>query len=199
MLTHTAIVILGKNIGVGSSPRVIRRDNFHLSDETRINALAGGMLYQPNMDIICSSGETSGPPSEARAIKRYLHMHFPHIPEEHIILEEHKNSIDTAGNAQQVAKIVRAKGYKSIGLVTVGYHLNNAATLFERYGVPIKQKVIAEDIVRDRSSRHERYIKYWEGTSRIKQEKKKEYIRKILLFFDRKGRLLRIITQITRK
>ena len=179
MPTHTALVVLGKNIGVGSSPGTIRRDNFHLSNETRINVLAGGILYQPGMDIICSSGETAGPPSEARAMKRYLQVHFPDIPEEHIILEEHKNSIDTAGNAEEVAKIVKAKGYKYIGLVTVGYHLNNAVTLFERYGVPIEQKFIAEDVVQERSLRHERYLKYWEETGRIKREKKKE---RILIF-----------------
>jgi len=199
MPTYRALVILGKNIGVGSSPRAIRRDNFHLSNETRINVLAGGMLHQPGVDIICSSGETSGPPSEAWAMKRYLQVHFPNIPEEHIILEEHKNSIDTAGNAEETAKIVKAKGYKHIALVTVGYHLTNAVTLFERYGVSIEQKFIAEDVVHERSSRHGRYLKYWEETGRIKREKKKETIRQVLLIIDRKGTLLRLLTQRTRR
>lgn len=199
MQTLTVLVLLGKNIGVGSSPRAIRRDNFHLSGETRINVLAGGMLYQSGMDIICSSGETAGPPSEARAMKRYLQVHFPCISEDDIILEEHKNSIDTAGNAEEVAKIVKVKGYKHIGLVTVGYHLANAVTLFERYGVPIEQKFAAEDVVKERSLRHEQYLKCWGKTVRIKLEKKKEIIRKTLLIFDKKGILLRLLTQRTRK
>jgi uncharacterized SAM-binding protein YcdF (DUF218 family) len=196
---HTVLVVLGKNMGIGSGPRAIRKDNFHLSDESRINVLAGGMLYQPGMVIICSSGETSGPPSEARAMKRYLQAHFPEIAEEYIILEEHENSIDTAGNAEEVAKIVATKGYKGIVLITVGYHLNNAATLFERYGVTVEQKCIAEDVVQKRSSRHERYLKHWEETGRIKLEKQKEIIRKMLLCVDRKGTLLQLITQVTRK
>lgn len=196
---HTVLIILGKNMGIGSGANAIRKDNFHLSNETRINVLAGGMLHQPGIDIICSSGETSGPPSEAQAMKRYLQVHFPAISEEYIILEEHKNSIDTAGNAEEVAKIVTAKGYKSIGLITVGYHLNNATKLFERYGVRIEQKVIAEDVVQKRSPRHQRYLNYWQETGRIKREKKKETIRKLLLFVDRKGTFLRLITRRTRK
>lgn len=196
---HTVLIILGKNMGVGSGSSIIKKDNFHLSDESRINVLAGGMLYQSGMDIICSSGETSGPPSEARAMKRYLQVHFPAITEEQIILEEHKNSIDTAGNAEEVAKIVMAKGYKHIILITVGYHLNNAAILFERYGVPIEQKYSAEGVVQRRSSRHEYYLKNWEETNRIKWEKKKEVIRKFLLHLDRKGAFLRLITRRIRK
>ncbi|HEU5229561.1 MAG TPA: YdcF family protein [Ktedonobacteraceae bacterium] len=195
---HSVLVVLGKNIGIGSSPRVIRKDNFHLSHETRINVLACGMLYQPGMDIICSSGETSGPPSEARAMKNYLLLHFPQIPRNHIILEEHKNSIDTAGNAEEVAKIVKARGYKYVGLVTVGYHLNNAAILCERYGVPIGQKFIAEHVVQKRSVRHKQYIMRWEKTGRIQQEKRKEALRKLLLRIDRKGKFLRLLTQRTR-
>jgi uncharacterized SAM-binding protein YcdF (DUF218 family) len=195
---HSVLVVLGKNIGIGSSPKAIRKDNFHLSHETRINVLACGMLYQPGMDIICSSGETSGPPSEARAMKDYLLLHFPQIPRSHIILEEHKNSIDTAGNAEEVAKIVKARGYKYVGLVTVGYHLNNAATLFERYGVPVRQKFVAEHVVQERSARHRQYIIHWEKTGRIQQEKGKEAIRRLLLRFDRKGKFLRLLTQRTR-
>jgi uncharacterized SAM-binding protein YcdF (DUF218 family) len=199
MPIQTVLIILGKNIGIGSNPEAIRKDNFNLSNETRINVLAGGILHQPGMDIICSSGETAGPPSEAKAMKRYLQVHFPDIPEEHIILEENKNSIDTAGNAEEVAKIIKANDYKHIKLVTVGYHLNNAVTLFERYGIPIEQKFAAEDIVQKRSSRHQQYLKYWGKTGRIKQEKKKEAIRRTLLTIDRKGKLLRLITQRTRK
>lgn len=198
MAHHSVLVVLGKNIGIGSSPRAIKKDNFHLSHETRINVLACGMLYQPGMDIICSSGETSGPPSEARAMKNYLLLHFPQIPRSHIILEEHKNSIDTAGNAEEVAKIVKARGYKHVGLVTVGYHLNNAAILFERYGVPIGQKFIAEHVVQKRSVRHKQYITRWEKTGRIQQEKRKEALRKLLLRIDRKGKFLRLLTQRTR-
>jgi|SRR5450755_1821684 uncharacterized SAM-binding protein YcdF (DUF218 family) len=199
MLNHTVLVVLGKNIGVGSSPKTIRRDKFNLSNESRINVLAGGILYQPGMDIIFSSGETAGSPSEARAMKRYLQLHFPDIPEEHIILEEHKYSIDTAGNAEEVAKIVKEKGYKNVELVTVGYHLDNAATLFKRYGVSITQSFIAEDVVQERSFRHKQYLERWNKTGRIKIEKKKEMIRKILLIIDRKGKFLHLITRRTRK
>lgn len=199
-LQHTPdVLVLGKNIGIGSSPDKIRNDNFNLSAETRSNVLAAGMLYKPGMNILFSTGQTVGAntPSEAQAMKNYFHAHFTGIPEKHILLEE--NSIDTASNAEEVAKIVRDKNYNHVGLVTVGYHLHNAVTLFERHGVSVEQKIIAEDIVRERTPHHQRYIENWKETTRIKQEEKKESIRKAFLAIDQKGKLLRLITQRTRK
>jgi uncharacterized SAM-binding protein YcdF (DUF218 family) len=109
------LIVLGKNIGVDSSPEDIRRDNYHLSRESRLNALAAGNLYRPGMKILFSTGG-EGVPAESSAMRDYLLSRFPDIPEEAIDLED--RSIDTAGNAEEVSKILRNEGElpESIGL-----------------------------------------------------------------------------------
>ena len=193
------LIILGKNIGIGSEAKDIQNDNFHLSPESRINALAAGMLYKPGMILLFSSGPTAGgdTPSEAKAMKDYLMLHLPDIPTASMLLEE--NSIDTASNAEEVTKIIYERNFKHLGLVTVGYHLQNAATIFERYGTPIEQTFVAEDIVRERSPHHEAYIERWKNSKRIRTEKKKETLRKILLYVDPEGKRLQKITKRQRK
>lgn len=197
-----ALVVLGKNIGIDSTRENITNDNFHLSQDSRMNALAGGLIFKAEqargntVDIIFSTGKTAGEEirSEAKAMSDFVQRKFPDIPREHIILEE--TSIDTAGNALEVSKIVKEKGYKNIGLVTVGYHLENAVTLFERYGTPVQQTFAAEAIVRDRSSRHEQFINEWEASPRVRKEKMKEQIRKVLLHtIDPKGKLIGLLTK----
>src|SRR5258708_6285935 len=108
-----ALVVLGKNLGVGETHETIKSDNFHLSTDSRMNAIAAGMEWQPGLKIIFSTGVTTKGVdskgreiySEAREMADYMKKKFPHIPNEDIILEE--NSIDTAGNAEEVAKIVK--------------------------------------------------------------------------------------------
>jgi len=199
------LVVLGKNIGVESGPPEILRDNFSLSHESRFDALAAGELWHPGMEIIFSSGSTvPGLPSEAAAMKKYMQTHVnnrfgrPKVPEDAILLEE--KSIDTAGNAEEVARLLKERTYRCIGLVSVGYHVNNAARLFKNYGVPINQKFASEEIVRQISPRHERIVENWKKTKRIKDEHRKEMLRTILLLtrIDRKGKLLRKITSRSR-
>lgn len=202
--TPDVLIVLGKNIGVGSNQKDIQTDNFNLSRESRMNALAAGILWRPGMDIILSTGQTSpGTPSEAEAMKRYMQAHFkdeygnPVIPEENILLEE--VSIDTAGNAEEVSRLLKNRNYQNVGLVSVGYHVGNAATLFERYGVAVDQKFAAEDLVRTRSNLHRVLINEWGKSDRVKMETKKERVRTLLLkTIDRHGQLLRFITEKTR-
>jgi uncharacterized SAM-binding protein YcdF (DUF218 family) len=192
------LIVLGKNIGVGSTQMDIQKDRFHLSRESRFSSLAAGMLWQPGMDVLFSTGKTAGPevPSEASAMKSYLKVHFPDIPDENILMEE--TSIDTAGNAEEVSHYPNIRSYDHIGLLSVGYHVANAATLFERYGVNIEQKFASEDILRQRSDRHNHLVDHWKSSDRIKKEETKEAIRRALLFVDRKGRFLRKITNHSR-
>ena len=202
--TPDAIIVLGKNIGVGSTQEDIQADNFNLSRESRMNALAAGMLWRPGMDIIFSTGQTApGTLSEAEAMRRYMQIHFKDkdgksvIPEKNIILEE--TSIDTAGNAEEVALLLKDKSYQHVGLVSVGYHVKNAANLFRRYGVAIEQDFAAENIVLTRSNLHQALIKAWEKSDKVKTEEKKEKVRALLLrTVDRRGKLLRLVTQRTR-
>jgi len=100
------LVVLGKNIGVNSTRSDIQNDNFHLSTDSRLNVLAAGELCKPGMKIIFSTGKTAGNdfPSEAEAMRKYFRIHFPDFPEKNLVLGP--NSKDTAGNAQEVAKIL---------------------------------------------------------------------------------------------
>ena len=136
-------------------------------------------------------------------MRRYMQIHFKDkdgksvIPEKNIILEE--TSIDTAGNAEEVALLLKDKSYQHVGLVSVGYHVKNAANLFRRYGVAIEQDFAAENIVLTRSNLHQALIKAWEKSDKVKTEEKKEKVRALLLrTVDRRGKLLRLVTQRTR-
>lgn len=191
------IIVLGKNIGIDSTRERIAQDNFNLSTDSRISALAAGMLYKPGTKLIFSTGKTAGQdiPSEAEAMKNYMIRKFPDIPEEDCILEE--NSIDTAGNAEQVASVVGSYGMKRFRLVTVGYHLRNSLKLFERYGISISEGIASEQVIKSRSSHHSHYVdERWSKSKRVKKERRKETIRSVLLStIDPRGKTLRQLTQ----
>ncbi len=192
------LIVHGKNIGVGSTQDDIRRDNFHLSRESRFNALAAGMIWQPGMDVLFSTGATvPGLPSEAEAMKHYMQAHLhgvQPIPDSNTLLEE--ISIDTAGNAEEVARMLEQMQYSYIALLSVGHHIKNATRLFNKYGVEIDDKFASEDIVRNRSPRHAAIVEAWEVSDRVKKERQKERVRSVLLHtIDPKGKLLRQVTE----
>ena len=195
------LVVLGKNIGVGATPEEIRRKPHHLSPESRMNVLAAGALWSPEVDVLFSTGQTAGSdtPSEASAMKRYFMHRYPHIPESRLLTEE--QSIDTAGNAEEVARMLVERGqpYKRIGLVTVGYHLDNAVKLFANYGVPVADKYAAEVEVRRIHPVLGRYVRLWSESERVISEYRRERVRSLLLPIDRKGKLLRQVTARTRQ
>lgn len=134
-----AVVVLGKNIGVDYSPQRIRNTKGFLSPHSKINVIAAGDLYRAGLadKIIFSTGHTAGDdfPSEADAMERYLLEKYPEIPEEAIILEE--NSLDTWENAKEVKKILAEGSMQNVALLTVGFHLRRAKTLFESEGIQL--------------------------------------------------------------
>jgi uncharacterized SAM-binding protein YcdF (DUF218 family) len=192
------LIVLGKNIGIESTGEDIRRDNFHLSTDSRLNVLASGMLYEPGMIIFDSTGQTAGPdiPSEAEAMRKYRAVHFKDIPAINQLLED--DSVDTAGNAEKMAEKLREIPHGEVRLVTVGYHLENATKLFERYGVKIAKGYASEKEVKRRSSHHAAYIERWEKSERVKKEKRKELVRKGFLLVDRKGKIMHQVTKRSR-
>jgi uncharacterized SAM-binding protein YcdF (DUF218 family) len=206
MTSPDLLVVLGKNIGVGSSPAVIRMTPDYLSEESRMNANAAGMLYaaSPDVNLLFSSGHTSGPdvPSEAAAMRDYL-LRGIYIPEEvaeaRIALEE--KSIDTATNAKEVARMLEETGpnYGRIDLVTVGFHTRNAKILFKRYGVPVEEAIASEDIIRERSKADEAFIQEWLGTTKVRKEIQRERVRSVLLAtIDRRGKLPHVVASLSR-
>jgi uncharacterized SAM-binding protein YcdF (DUF218 family) len=132
-------------------------------------------------------------------MKGYFMKRYPDVPVANLFTEE--KSIDTAGNAEEVALWLSEQQlrYRRIGLITVGYHLKNAATLFSNYGVDIAETYPSEQVLGSNSNLLGSYVRGWSQTNRVKQEEKKEFVRTLLLPIDRKGRLLRVLTARTRK
>jgi uncharacterized SAM-binding protein YcdF (DUF218 family) len=194
------LIVLGKNIGVDSTVVDIQDNRWNLSVESRLNVLAAGELYQPGMQILFSTGKTAGEdtPSEAAAMYSYFKRFFPTVPGEDILLDE--ASIDTASNAAEVSKLLKDRHYDRIGLLSVDYHVDNARTLFTRYGVAIDQTFASNEVIKNRSHHHEAYALAWASLDRVKSERKKEMVRKVLLHtFDRKGKALQQVTKRSRK
>ena len=84
-----------------------------------------------------------------------------------------ENSIDTAGSAENAPPIIQEGKFEHAALLSVGYHVPNAATLFERYGVPFESVIVAEDILEERSDGlYEDYVVAWRGLDRVAKENK---------------------------
>lgn len=201
-----AIVVLGKNMGIGSSPRDIRRNDLHLSQESIFNVLATGAIYRgykerdEAVDIIFSTGKTAGRKfdSEAAAMAKYFRSEFPDIYEGVTIILEEKSK-DTGGNARKIRKLVKRNKYEEVILITVGYHLENAETLFERNGIPIIGGIASEDIVSENLEAKKEEVASWKESEKVKREKKKEQLRKKILIFDRKARVTSAVANLLRR
>lgn len=170
-----AVVALGKNwrlpVGTdkthpkGGGPRV------NLSIESKITTLAAAELYLSGRanKIIFSTGKTAGKdaqgndyPTEAEAMYEFMRRSVSEeaIPDSDVILET--TSFDTAGNAEEVKKILDRENIgKNIAVLTIGYHSFRAGKLFENYG--LKTKVLrSEDVLGKANERYsDFYIKAW--------------------------------------
>ncbi len=134
-----ALVVLGKNIGIGWTREKIRKTPNFLSDRSELSVFATGLLFKTGNfnKIIFSGGKTAGVdfPSEARAMKDFLLKEFPEIPGDKIILEE--NSFDTIENATEVKKILKDIGInQTIGLTTNEF-AKRAKMVFKKEGLRI--------------------------------------------------------------
>jgi uncharacterized SAM-binding protein YcdF (DUF218 family) len=199
------LIVLGKDIGVGSTKEDIQADKYHLSVESRFNTLAARAIYESGMTVLFSTGQTAPEtPPEAAAMRDYFMSRYRKDPADPKDVKTEEISIDTAGNAKEVARWLQGnrQKYGKVKLLTVGYHAGAATTLFENYGVKIDETLVAEDILSSpRMPGHkayEEYIDAWRKTDRIKKENKKEHARQLLLHIDRKGKLVRLITQRSR-
>jgi hypothetical protein len=180
------LVVLGKNIGVGWTRADIQQSPDYLSVDSSINIQAAGELYRPGMDILMSGGRTlgSGFPSQPAVARDYLHKKYPYIPLEAVLLDE--EGPNTPASAESVAAIAQKGAYQHISLLSVGYHVKNAARLFRNYGVPVGTAIASEDILADIAAWRER-----ERIRGVKGEANKELVRGLTLTLDRKGKFIR--------
>lgn len=149
--TYDAVVVLGKNLGLGFGKDKIRKQKGYLAPHGRINTDAAGLLYKDGRTkkIIFSTGVTvSDLPSEASLMKTHLQKMYPDIPDEDIILEE--ISKQTKGNAQEVAKVIKELDInpENVGLVTMGFHMDRAQKFFRNQGLNLdslpSQEIVGE-------------------------------------------------------
>lgn len=194
-----AVVVLGRNLVVGENHNSIREDNFDLSFESKINAIAGVMVAQEcGLPIVFSTGITTpGAKSESEAQRDYVR--FKKIKGVVSSLKKYVEavSIDTATNAIEIARM----GFTDVDLVTTGDQLGNAKFLFEGQGIRVHKTYKSEDIIAKRSKRHKslikRYKSFW--NFRVKAQNFLEVVRSILLHtVDPRGKFLHMITSRTR-
>lgn len=203
MKKYDAVVALGKNWQFALEGKRV-----YLSLESRITSLAAAELYLGRQIkcIIFSGGETAGNdpqgnpyPSEAEEMKKYLRIFFSEeeIPDRAIILEV--NSFDTAGNAEEVKKVIRKKSLKSICLLTVTLHIPRAKKLFENYGIKILEAFSSEEVLKGRNEFYDKLIGEYDWSTRYIAELIKETVGVGLVnTIDPKGEILRKVTAITR-
>jgi len=166
-----SLVVLGKQFGVGSNFDDVKRSSDYLSDDSRINVIAGGMLWQPDRRILLSGNKKALFPDAA---SEYLAQNFPHIPAESYANPDNE-SPDTLASAENVPSILHAEGYNKAALVTVGFHIKRAAAMFDRKSDIITRAAVAEDIRAECSQEDEDYIIAWRGLTRVKLERVKEF------------------------
>jgi uncharacterized SAM-binding protein YcdF (DUF218 family) len=195
-------------------PIIKYKSRIYLSLESKMIALAAGELYAQGKagKIIFSTGETAGKdplgnpyPTEANEMKKFMRIYYPEhiIPEKAIIVEN--KSFDTAGNAEEVGKILKEKHIESVALLSVGFHLFRAKRLFSNYGVGVDHTFGSEGVLMERYPRYKRFIRghnLIHGYHRSKQyfvEAGKEIIAAGLVYtVDPKGEKLRQKTLKTR-
>lgn len=191
-----AIIIPGKNIGVGWSAEDIASENnrWHLSDHTRVSDLAAIIEYKKarkrglSPKLVLTSGATARARmgdtlidfNEARLMQQHIQKIAPSIPDEAFILED--VSRDTAENAEKVSEIVRVEDIRTVGLVTVGFHTNRSEMLFKNRHVPITTTVASEDVL---EHKFPRFVKNYKNDSKyhyqeeVKKEKRAKMIQSI--------------------
>ena len=171
-----AIVVLGKNVGLGWKAKEIEEQRFHLSPHSRISAIAAGMLYEQGVSgkIIISTGETIKGFSEAGLMKAQIQRIFPTIPDEAFILDE--QSVQTVGNARNVKKIADDNGFKNLALVTVGFHMPRSHMLFEEAGLKVED-VKSEDVLAKKAPE---FVKRYKSSKVYRGERLREEVAKLV-------------------
>jgi uncharacterized SAM-binding protein YcdF (DUF218 family) len=94
----------------------------------------GVQLYREGVaPVMLLSGGGRGPEPEAEIMRRAALAR--RVPEAALLLEP--NARDTLGNARETAALMRARGWRTVALVSDRTHLPRAALLFRLAGVQV--------------------------------------------------------------
>ena len=197
-----AIIALGKNWRLP-----IEGSRIYLSIESKITAIAAGQMYVDGRagGIIFSTGQTAGInkeigqpyPTEAEEMKRFMRIYFneDQIPESAIKTEA--ISFDTAGNAEEVKKILEDEKLKKVAVLTIGSHKRRSGKIFANYGVSVTA-IASQDVLKNRNGHYDKFLNEYAWSTRHAKELLKETILNTLLFVDPKGEKLRAVTTKSR-
>ena len=185
-------------VGLGNGMVILKGNILDLSPESKITALAAGVLYKEEIGekIIFSGGHTKGPTreSEARKMQELIRNKFPDIPEEDILMEE--TSLDTAGNAFAVKKVLPENS--KVILLSFAYHLPRARRIFKNFGI-IPEEVYASDkVLKKLSPIYDNFINKFTFLRKAQKFIREAICLPLAYTLDPKGKFLRIITMRTR-
>ncbi len=195
-----ATIIPGENIrkflGVGYDREYIRGRRDHLSPWSKLQALVPGQLDKKIAgELISTIGKTAGEniPSEAGAMSAYAERQSHPYMEPYLA----EKSFDTSSDAEQLATVVKEKGFKNVAVYVPGMHKRRTKKQFGYYFMKlgladVKLTVLAsEDVIRERSPHHRRYINKLRFSPQRLTQDIQEAIAFTILFVDPGGLRLR--------
>lgn len=191
-------IVLGKNWQEYPPKNAPKDWRLRMSIEGKMTTLAAGEFYRHGFaeKIIFSGGKTAGKnfESEAEAMREYLRIKFPEIPDESVILEE--KSFNTQGNAENVARMLGG-GKDGLALITMTSHLPRAVKIFAQHRLSV-QGFKTEELLQKYSLHRRRFVDKFLASRRAKFENFKEKILRAILFVDPKGEFIGRISRRVR-
>ena len=196
-MQHDVLIALGKNWEKGSS---------NLSIESKITALAAGLIMRHNLSktLILSGGHTLNPfhISEAEAMYEVLHGAFPEVAEEKICFDNY--FLTTTGNAIN-SNVICSEARKikkdlDIALLTVGYHIPRAGTVFGIEGLDISAHYSSEGILSiSPDISHQKMVLGFLSSEEHIKDRRQEAILQAAMVLDRKGHFIDYLATRARK
>ncbi len=174
-----------------------KNGSLDLTVESKMTAVVGYLYLQDNPKnwLIFSGGYTKNRKiSEAKAMLEFIKVSFKNVSAGNIILEE--KSIDTAGNAFEVKKIL-PKNAKII-LISFGYHLRRAKLLFSNFGININSVAASELVLIKYSPRYDSLAKKFTIKRKIMRLLREIVYYSLVRTIDSHGEIIRIVTSRTR-
>jgi hypothetical protein len=203
------LIVLGHNLSPWPVENV-RHTPGHISKLTKLNVIAAGILCQKGIanNVIFSTGQTFGldMPSEAYVMEEFWQQRYPNLAHIQRILEV--ESFDTAGNGEKSYEIARTKGFHEVGIISNELHVNNAITLFRRYGhqindcnVFVSEQVLADSLrSKGLNKEADSFLQTMKDYTLLQGVNFREEIRgKLLEYADPNGKWLQEITKRTRR
>jgi len=81
---------------------------------------------------------------------------YPEIPDRNVVLEE--ESLTTFENAEEVERLMLVRNFRTVALLTVGFHLPRSLKVFKSRGIEVSG-FASEKVLRKNPAKHEALVK----------------------------------------